>query len=176
MKVMENMKSKSIYRWMRILHRDIGFFVIGLTVIYCISGIMLTYRDTDFLKSKTQIEKTIDSGLKENQLGMVLHLKEMQVLREDEKEILFSSGSYNKETGAVSYLSKEIPLVLRTFNNLHKVSSNDSRCWFTSLYAVLLLFLAISSFWMYKPGNKYFKRGIITAISGAFVSLLLIFL
>lgn len=173
---MEDRKMKSIYRLMRILHRDIGFFVIGLTVIYCISGIMLTYRDTEFLKSETQIEKTIDPGLKANQLGRVLHLKEMQVLSEDEKEIRFSSGIYNKETGLVSYLSKDIPLVFQSLNKLHFVSSNDSRHWFTSLYAVSLLFLAISSFWMYKPGNKYFKRGIITAFSGAFGSLILILL
>jgi hypothetical protein len=172
---MENRNKKSIYRWMRVLHRDIGFFVIGLTVIYCISGIMLTYRDTGFLKSETAIEKTIDSGLRANQLGKVLKLRGIEVLSEDEQEIRFSSGTYNKVTGVASYLSKEIPLVLRSFNNLHKVRSKDSRHWFTSLYAVLLLFLAISSFWMYKPGNKYFKRGLTTALLGFFVSLALIF-
>lgn len=172
---MENRNKKSTYRWMRVLHRDIGFFVIGLTVIYCISGIMLTYRDTGFLKSETAIEKTIDLGLRANQLGKVLKLREIEVLSEDEKEIRFSSGTYNKETGVASYLSKEIPLVLQSFNNLHKVPSKDSRHWFTSLYAVLLLFLAISSFWMYKPGNKYFQRVINTALLGVFVSLALIF-
>jgi hypothetical protein len=43
---------------------------------------MLTYRDTEFLKSEIQIEKTLESGLKANQLGWALHLKEMQVLSE----------------------------------------------------------------------------------------------
>lgn len=171
---MEAIKSNSIYRLMRMLHRDIGFFVVGLTTIYCISGIMLTYRNTDFLKSETKIEKTIDLGLKANQLGRVLHLKEMQVLSEDENEIHFSNGTYDKKTGMVSYQSKEIPLVLRAFNNLHFVSGTDSRHWLTTTYAVSLLFLAISSFWMYKPGNKFFKRGMITALSGVFLSLALI--
>jgi hypothetical protein len=173
---MEFRKKKSIYRWIRALHRDIGFFVIGLTVIYCISGIMLTYRDTAFLRSETSIEKTIDSRLRANQLGKALQLREIQVLSEDEKEIRFSRGTYNKETGVASYLSKEIPWVLQSFNNLHKVPSKESRHWFTSLYAILLLFLALSSFWMYKPGNKYFKRGLTTASLGVFFSLALIFI
>jgi len=173
---MKDTKRKSVYRWMRVLHRDIGFFVIGLTVIYCISGIMLTYRDTDFLKSESQIEKTVDARLGANQLSRVLHLRELQVLSEDEKKIHFSKGTYDKETGVVSYVSKELPLVLKTFNNLHFVSSKDTRHWFTSLYAILLLFLALSSFWMYKPNNTYFKRGLTTATLGVFVSLVLILL
>lgn len=169
-------RKNSIYRWMRILHRDIGFFVIGLTVIYSISGLMLTYRDTEFLKSETQVEKTIHSGLSSNQLGSALHIKKMEIVSEDEKEVRFSSGTYNKETGVASYLSKELPVVLQAFNNLHFVSSNDSRHWFTTLYAIALLFLAISSFWMYKPGSTYFKRGIVIALLGVGVSLILILL
>lgn len=35
--------AKNIQHYMRVLHRDIGFFVIALTVIYCVSGIILTY-------------------------------------------------------------------------------------------------------------------------------------
>ncbi|MFV0437444.1 MAG: hypothetical protein ACK5PS_08650 [Desulfopila sp.] len=58
-----------LQKWMRIAHRDIGFFVIGLTVIYCISGIMLTFRDTGFLKSETTIERNIGPGLQDYQLG-----------------------------------------------------------------------------------------------------------
>jgi hypothetical protein len=170
---MENAKRKSIYSWMRLLHRDIGFFAIGLTVIYCISGIMLTYRDTDFLKSETQIEKSTEPGLSANQLGRVLHLKSLNVINENEKEISFTDGTYNKETGVASYTSKELPALLRAFNSLHFVSSQDSRHWFTALYAISLLFLAISSFWMYKPGSKHFKRGIIISISGVVFSILL---
>lgn len=47
---MEKKEKKSINHYMRSLHRDIGFFVIGLIVIYSISGVVLIYRDTNFLK------------------------------------------------------------------------------------------------------------------------------
>jgi len=167
-------KKSSIYRLMRVLHRDIGFFVIGLTVIYCISGIMLTYRDTGFLKSEQEVEKQLNSGLRADQLLRTLHLKDAKILGEDDNEIRFTSGSYDKQTGTASYVSNELPWILRTFNNLHFVSSKDGRHWFTSLYAFLLLFLAVSSFWMYKPGSTYFKRGILISISGFASSVILL--
>jgi len=167
-------KGRSIYRWMRVLHRDIGFFVIGLTVIYCISGILLTYRDTQFLKSETLVERQLAPGLQANQLGKELRLRDMKVIGENEVIVQFNSGSYDKQTGIASYVSNELPMVLGIFNNLHKASSQDSRHWFTVLYAFLLLFLAVSSFWMYKPGSRYFKRGLITALSGVAASVLLL--
>jgi len=167
-------KRTSAYRLMRTLHRDIGFFVVGLTIIYCISGIMLTLRSTDFLKSETFIEKTIDTGLSAGQLNRALHQKDMKVVSENEQEIIFINGKYNKITGTASYTSMEIPSILRAFNGLHTVSANDSRCWFTLVYAIALLFLAVSSFWMYRPENKNFKRGIIISALGIVASLGLI--
>ena len=34
---------KNLRKWSRILHRDIGFFFIGTTLIYAISGIALNH-------------------------------------------------------------------------------------------------------------------------------------
>ena len=53
--IMEEKENKSINHCIRSLHRDIGFFIIGLTIIYSMSGIVLTYRDTNFLKHETLI-------------------------------------------------------------------------------------------------------------------------
>jgi len=167
-------KGRSIYGWMRILHRDIGFFVIGLTVIYAVSGIMLTYRDTNFLKSETQVERQLAPGLRADQLGRELRLRDMKVVGENDAVIQLNNGSYDKQTGIASYVGNELPVVLEIFNKLHKVSSQDGRHWFTSLYAFLLLFLAVSSFWMYKPGSRYFKRGIIIALAGFGVAVVLL--
>ncbi len=171
---MEMEKKKSIYRWMRVAHRDIGFFVIGLTIIYCISGILLTFRDTDFLKSETQMEKTLEPGLAANQLGRALHLRNLNLQRETDTEIRFAGGVYNKETGQASYVSKELPLIVQKLNGLHVTSSRDARHYLTVLYACCLLFLGISSFWMYKPGHASFRRGIVLATLGGALSILLI--
>jgi len=173
---MEAGKNRSLHRWMRILHRDIGFFVVGLTVIYGVSGIMLTYRETGLLKSETHIEKTVAPGLDSNQLGRALHLKKMEVIGEDEQAIRFTGGIYDKTTGTASYTSQELPLVLRKLNDLHKVPSHDPRQWFTVLYALCLVFLAISSFWMYKPESRYFKRSFAIAAAGVIVAAVLVLL
>jgi hypothetical protein len=45
---------------MRDLHNNIGFFIVGLVVIYSLSGIVQTYRDTSFLKHDVKNEKIID--------------------------------------------------------------------------------------------------------------------
>lgn len=169
-------QGKAVYKWMRIMHRDIGFFVIGLTVIYCISGIMLTYRDTGFLKSERLIEKNIEPGLQAAQLGKALHLRNIELVGQDEEIIRFTAGTYNRETGIANYVSEEIPAVLSAFNSLHVTSSKDVRSVFSVFYAILLLFLGISSFWMYRPGSRLFKRGVITALSGVAASILLVIL
>jgi uncharacterized iron-regulated membrane protein len=37
---------------MRIIHRYLGFFMAGIMVMYSVSGVVLVYRDTDFLKKE----------------------------------------------------------------------------------------------------------------------------
>lgn len=172
---MEQAHKISLQRWIRLLHRDIGFFAVGLTVIYCVSGILLTYRETDFLKSEQQIEKSVDPGLSSAELARALHLKRLSVISENEQSITFKNGSYSKETGLAAYTTKELPSVLSAFNALHKANSSSGKHWFTLLYACCLGFLALSSFWMYRPGNGNFKRGIVLASAGfAFAALVLV--
>lgn len=173
---MEQQTKKSVQRWVRSLHRDIGFFVLGLTVIYCVSGILLTYKQTDLLKTETSIEKTISPGLSANTLSKALHLRQIKVVSEDQETIQFDAGTYNKITGEASYTGKEFYYPLNKFIELHSTSNKNSIHLFTVFYAALLAFLAISSFWMYKPGSKFFKRGIITAGMGIGASLALMIL
>lgn len=171
---METTRNKSIYRWMRVLHREIGFFVIGLTIIYCISGIILTYRDTGFLKSETEIEKSLSPGLSSEQLLKNIGDKKLKVTGENETEIYFTNGTYSIETGVASYVKNEIPAILKALNMLHIAPSQNPKHFFTIVYAMALLFLAVSSFWMYRPSSRFFKRGIITSILGAFAAFMLV--
>ena len=48
---------------MRVLHRYLGFFLAGIMAVYALSGIVLIFRDTDFLKSEQTVEGR--SGQKE---------------------------------------------------------------------------------------------------------------
>jgi hypothetical protein len=167
---------KPVNYYMRALHRDIGFFVIGLTIIYCISGIMLTYRETGFLKQEKTIERHLPPNIEEQKLGMILHLRDFKILKAEGDVIYFQNGTFNKSTGIANYSGKSLPLVLEKFNSLHKSSTQSMVHWFSVVYGILLLFLAISSFWMYKPGSRMFHRGIIIAGSGFTGAVILLFL
>lgn len=164
----------ALTKQMRAWHRYIGFFVVAMTAVYSISGVLLTFRDTDFLKSETLVKETLAPRMTPIELGMALHLRTLRVLHQDEKILRFNLGAYNKATGEVSYTSMEWPPWLRAMAGLHRVSSQDSRLWFSVLYGVALLFLAVSSFWMYETRVRHFKRGVYIAIAGGIVAVLLI--
>lgn len=167
-------EKKAIHQYMRLLHRDVGFIVVGVTIIFSLSGMVLIFRDSDFLKQEKVIEKKLSPDLEISALGKELHLKDVKVVHEYGNVIEFQNGTYNKETGVVSYTSKELPAFLNKLTHLHKTASESLIHWFTLLYSTLLFFLAVSSFWMFKPKSKMFKRGIIFVSIGVVIVITLI--
>jgi hypothetical protein len=167
---------KPIQHYMRALHRDIGFFVIGLTIIYGLSGIVLLYRDTDLLKSERQVEQKLEPNINESELGRALHMRNFEVVKTEGEVVFFKNGTYNKATGVAQYRSKELPAILNKFNNFHKTSNRKWVHLAGVVYAVMLLFLAISSFWMFKPKSKMFSRGLIFAGIGLVCAIVVLLL
>jgi uncharacterized iron-regulated membrane protein len=49
---------------MRIYHRYLGFFLAGIMAIYSVSGIIMIFRDTDFLKKENHKVLTVAMVLK----------------------------------------------------------------------------------------------------------------
>jgi len=171
------MKNSSFTQIIRSLHRDIGFFLIGLTVIYCLSGILLVYRESDFLKREVQVEKTIEASLLASSLGRVMH-KKIIITGSENGIVKFNNqgytGTYNSLTGELSYKNKELPSFIQKLINLHKSSEKQIVHWFSVIYGSLLLFLALSSFWMFKPGSKVFKKGVILSLLGGAVAFIIV--
>lgn len=168
-------KSMSLNRWMRTLHRDVGFLIVGLTIVYTISGFVLLYRDTSIFMCTTHVEKTIKSGLEASALPGALHIyQRFKVLGDDGTTIRFTNGTYDKKTGLASYEMTDFCPIVKPLTTLHFVSSKKGKHVFVAIYAVLLLFLALSSFWMYKPGNRLFKRGMILVLIGGVAAVLLV--
>ncbi|MEQ1587790.1 MAG: hypothetical protein ABL895_18030 [Cyclobacteriaceae bacterium] len=54
---------------MRVYHRYLGYFLAGIMAVYSISGITMIFRDTDFLKRETQVERTLKPNLKNEELA-----------------------------------------------------------------------------------------------------------
>jgi len=173
---METKPKKSLNYYMRSLHRDIGFLVLGLTIIYSISGIVLIYRETGFLKHVKQTEKQLSANINESELGGILHIRNMEGLKTEGDVVSFKNGTYNKTTGIVIYSESALPAFLEKLNNLHKTSDKGVTHWFSTIFAVLLFFLAVSSFWMFKTNTKLFKRGLIFAGIGLSAAVILLFI
>lgn len=96
---------KSIQNYMRVLLRDIGFFVLGLIVIYSISEIVLTFWDTSFLKTERQVEQQLEPNIQANELAEALRMRKFSLESEDAGIIDFVTGIYSKETSLATYIS-----------------------------------------------------------------------
>lgn len=170
-------KKKSLQKIIRSLHRDIGFFLIGMTLIYCISGLFLIYRGTGILKKEKTIHIRLAPNEKVNTLAKAMGRKELAITEETDDELRFNHGVYHKKTGELVFTRSVLPSAIKSFISLHRASNKKPMLhWFTATYGVLLMFLALSSFWMYKPGNKLFTRGIILATLGVLASIGLLFI
>jgi len=168
-------KKKSITKVMRALHRDIGFLMIGLTIVYCISGIILVYRDTDVFTVDKHYTETIDANLDADKLGGALQLRRLSVVKESADTIYFNYGTYCKSTGLADYTISTYPDIVWTINSFHKIKSRFATHWLAVIYGVLLLFLAVSSLWMYKPKTKKFKRGMVLTVVGLLIAAVTLF-
>ncbi|RPH34564.1 MAG: hypothetical protein EHM93_00610 [Bacteroidales bacterium] len=165
---------KNLNHYMRSLHRDIGFFLIGFTIISCISGIVLIYRDTNFLKYDTVIEETFEPNLDEAELGKMLNIKDFKIQKVEGDSLYFQKGTYNITTGVARFTVKELPSFFSKINGLHKSKSKNITHWFTLTIGIMLLFLAISSLWMFKPKTELFRRGIYLTGAGVVVTIIIL--
>ncbi len=171
---MSNNKSPQFY--MRIFHRYLGFFLAGIMAVYAFSGVILIYRDTDFLKTEKVVEKKLKPNLETEALGKALHFKNFKIKKTENDLVYFKNGAYNTLTGDVQYTTKELPFVIKKFTNLHKATSSSPLYYLNVFFGVSLLFFVISSFIMFKPKNSIFKEGIYIGVSGIILTIILLFI
>jgi len=82
-----------------------------------------------------------------------------------------------KEQTSVSHLKQNLPerlsTVIKKLVNLHTVTGNNRLSLFNTIYGILLLFLAVSSFFMFKFSTRKSKRGF--ALTGLGIMLTIVF-
>ena len=83
-------------------------------------------------------------------------------------------GTYDAVTGIAKYTTKEWYSWVHKVTELHKSNSKSIVHYFTVLFSVLLLFMSISAFWMFKPGTKLFSGGVRMTIAGIIGAVLLL--
>lgn len=168
------MAKNNINSKMRSLHRDLGFFLVGIMAMYAISGIVLVFRNTDYLKNVEVIETKIQTKLSTEELGKEIKQKNLKADLVG-NELIFKGGKYNPSTGKVIYTKKELPFVLDKMTKLHKATTDSPVYFLNIFFGLSLLFFVISAFWMYTPKMPIFKKGVYFAIAGAVMTVILLF-
>jgi hypothetical protein len=161
---------------MRVYHRYLGYFLAGIMTVYGVSGIVLIFRDTDFLKSDVQNEKKLSPNINPDELGKALRIRDFKIEKTDGNIISFKQGTYNTETGVANYSTRELPMIMNKLTQLHKASTNQPLFFLNIFFGLSLLFFVLSSFWMFLPGTDVFRKGMYFALAGVALTLLLIFI
>ncbi len=160
----------------RIWHRYLGYFLAGIMAMYALSGMLLIFRDTDFLKQEKTIQKTVKPNATSEELGQLIGIKQLKVQQEDAATIAFENGTYNKQTGEANYVVKELPKLLNKMTKLHKAKSSEPLFFLNVFFGLSLLFFVLSSFWMFLPGTTIFRKGMYFTIAGIVLTLVLLFI
>lgn len=158
----------------RIIHRYLGFFLSGIMFVYALSGIIMVYRNTDFLKTEVITEQKLDANLTINQV-LPKFKKGAKVLKKEGNIIYLNKGSYNQSTGMAIIKKQELPFILDKMEKLHKATTNSPLYFLNIFFGASLLFFVFSAFWMYTPKMPVFKKGMYFAIGGFVLTILLLF-
>ena len=143
--------------------------------MYATSGIILIFRDTDFLKREKQVKEQLKPGLAAAELGKAIRNRDVKIDTVKGDVQLFKGGSYNTKTGAVTYTTKTLPVLVEKLTHLHKASTKEPLFYLNVFFAVSLLFFVISSFWMFMPNTSIFKKGLYFTLAGIILTVFLLF-
>lgn len=169
-------------KWNNILHRDIGYLCVGLTIIFAVSGIAVNHVEN--WNPNYKIEK-IDFNINPIPITSADEMAAdvVEQLKVDDKiestfrsspenlKIFFTNQTIevNAATGRGNYEFISERAVLYDMNFLHLNHAKKFWTYFSDIYAVALIFLAISGLFVLK-GKKGIKgRGAwLTAIGVLF--------
>ena len=165
----------SLSRDMRIIHRYLGFFLAGIMAMYSVSGIVLIFRNTDFLKKEKIEEKIIDKHIPVEELGSRAKIKGFKLEKTEGGIIYFKGGTYNSTSGELKRKVKSLPLVLDKMTKIHKATSDSPLYFLNIFFGVSLFFFVVSSFWMFRPKTQIFKTGMYYTIGGIVLTLIMLF-
>lgn len=178
-----NFNFKIIRKWLRLIHRDLGFLMVGITLVYAVSGILLNHMNGKDPAYKTVEANVIfEKGLTKNELsGLWNERKDLpplkKVLRVDDIRIKLmlegGIGEYNAASGIVNYEHHTKKELIYWINKLHYNKING---WYfmADLFAVSLIFLAISGLFMVSSKYGISGRGKWYLIGGIAIPILFI--
>ena len=168
--------------WLRAVHRDFGYVAVGFTVIYALSGLAINHiKDWD--PNFTSSEKTLKIAAMGEDLSDADAVKRVTeasglgkpetVFRAgDEVRLTYADGTQVAAIGEqVTVQARSPRFFLRVANWLHYNRGKKAWTYVSDVYAVMLLYLAISGIFMIKGRLGFKWRGMILVGAGIAVPL-----
>jgi hypothetical protein len=179
------MNWRKLNRW---IHRELGFLFFGMTIIYGISGIALNHHvarhwDPGLITRSTIIQYPEDlekSRVDRNTIEEILELtgerdnyKQYYFPNEDHLMIYLKGGHImvNMATGSMQVTKIRNRPFFNELNYLHYNKPKKLWTWFSDLYALGLILIAISGLFLIKGKKGITGRGGILTLAGLLIPL-----
>jgi len=170
-------------RWNYLLHRDVGFACIGLTLLYALSGVAVNHRrdwnpNYSIETTSTQVRPMASGQVAPVEVQTILQqlgenrLQERFFQPDRDTLWVFVDGRVVKvhlPSGAVEYERVAKRSFWYPLNALHLNHPQGVWTWVADLYAVALGFLAISGLLMLR--RQVLRRGLVLTAAGVLVPL-----
>src|SRR5690554_1602025 len=172
-----------IRKLLRILHRDLGCFIVGMTIVYVVSGICLNHRHDFNPDYKILFEEISTPSLAANEYDepAVLNLlqqfeskpdyRKHYITNQGNVKVFIANGEViifpGRDIAELTYL-KQRPLIFE-MNLLHKSSIGSIWKWTSDTMSLILLFVAVSGLFILKGKRGFLKWGWIWTIIGILV-------
>ncbi|MBP6386454.1 MAG: PepSY-associated TM helix domain-containing protein [Pseudarcicella sp.] len=174
----------------RTLHRDLGYFFIGLIISFSFSGILQNHRNMwhpeKYVVETKQVSTTLPTNENEINEDFAKDLMkkwgiEDKFRRINTKENIIKISlekhdiELNKTTGKGEMIVyKKTPFISHTM----KLHMNSSNWWiyYSDIFAIALIVIAVTGTMMYKKGEQSFsKKGWKLALAGLIFPLIFLF-
>lgn len=162
---------RSLFRWNRILHRDVGYFCVALTLVYVVSGIAVNHIDDwnpNYVVARE--ERTFEPVAVTDRDTMVRELaaklglplpKDAFRPSPGTVELFYDGWSVNADAaaGTATIERTRRRFLLFDANLLHLNRPKGLWTWIADAYALLLGFLAVSGIFMLRGRTGLLGRG-----------------
>lgn len=161
------MDKGKIIKILRLIHRDLGYLMVGISLVYGISGIYLNHMgesDPAFVTVEESVQMPAglndkDFSAKWSERGMVEIKRQMPIDSTCRRLMLDGGiGVYNVETGIVDYETHRRKEFVYWINRLHY---NKLSGWsiMGDIFAISLIFFAVSGLFMVRGSKGLKGRG-----------------
>ena len=177
-----------IRKLLRILHRDLGYFIVGMTIVYAVSGIYLNHRhdfNPDYKIEIIDFTHNLDpqQSYNDDEIRQIVEsiqdnvvYKKHYIDQDGDIRVFVANGEAVMDTdsgeGRMRYLQRRS--LIFGMNKLHRATMGVVWKWVSDAMAVILLFVAVSGLFLLKGKRGLLRWGWWLTIAGFVVPLLFI--